>query len=356
MPSGGPFLPLSGGTVTGLLKGPTGQFKYLDIANNANGQGVFDNSVPLSLHYNPTFSTSGGAALYSNVDAVGSITSGQASYHTISINSDSVNTTTGGSAPGGLSWFHVSGNVSTGATGNRTGIIGLVNVAGTSSNTFGSGGYFVALAGLATQTINDQTPVFGANILAQVNAGVTVSQGPLACEFDVGSAAGTNPRAKKGIEVVTLALDGATGTLGTDHAIGIVAQPNGTTTGWPMGLQFGDYYGWWPMAATSTLIGTHAGNIPGGLAMAAAWGIDFSAVTFSGGTIRGPGFQVNGSGIVTAASVQCGTTAGPTWTTGSAAPAAVAPVGSLYSRTGGAVGATLYVSRGGGTWAAVAGV
>jgi hypothetical protein len=54
--------------------------------------------------------------------------------------------------------------------------------------------------------------------------------------------------------------------------------------------------------------------------------------------------------------VKIGTTAGPTWTTGAAAPAATAPIGSLYSRTGGAVGATLYVSRGGGTWAAVAGV
>jgi hypothetical protein len=54
--------------------------------------------------------------------------------------------------------------------------------------------------------------------------------------------------------------------------------------------------------------------------------------------------------------VKVGGTTGPTWTTGSAAPAATAPVGSLYSRTGGAVGATLYVSRGAGTWAAVAGV
>ena len=50
------------------------------------------------------------------------------------------------------------------------------------------------------------------------------------------------------------------------------------------------------------------------------------------------------------------TTGGPTWTTGSAAPASTQPVGSIYSRVGGAVGATLYVSRGAGTWAAVAGV
>jgi hypothetical protein len=47
---------------------------------------------------------------------------------------------------------------------------------------------------------------------------------------------------------------------------------------------------------------------------------------------------------------------GPTWTEGAAAPSSTQPIGSLYSRAGGAVGATLYVSRGGGTWAAVAGV
>jgi hypothetical protein len=54
--------------------------------------------------------------------------------------------------------------------------------------------------------------------------------------------------------------------------------------------------------------------------------------------------------------VAIGGVGGPTWTSGTAVPSAVAPVGSLYSRTTGAVGATLYVSRGGGTWNAVAGV
>lgn len=54
--------------------------------------------------------------------------------------------------------------------------------------------------------------------------------------------------------------------------------------------------------------------------------------------------------------IMTGPAGSPTWTSGSAAPAATAPVGSLYSRVGGAVGATLYVSRGGGTWNAVAGV
>lgn len=46
----------------------------------------------------------------------------------------------------------------------------------------------------------------------------------------------------------------------------------------------------------------------------------------------------------------------PTWTTGSGVPAATEPKGSFYSRTGGGVGTTFYVSQGGGTWNAVAGV
>jgi hypothetical protein len=66
--------------------------------------------------------------------------------------------------------------------------------------------------------------------------------------------------------------------------------------------------------------------------------------------------NIGSLGITSYTAMQIGGASGPTWTTGSTAPAATAPVGSLYSRVGGVVGATLYVSRGGGTWAAVAGV
>ena len=92
-----------------------------------------------------------------------------------------------------------------------------------------------------------------------------------------------------------------------------------------------------------------------------AGGFTFGEVDSSGNVtshlaIDGSGNVNATTGTMTAVALQTGTTSGPTWTTGSAAPAATAPVGSLYSRVGGAVGATLYVSRGGGTWAAVAGV
>jgi hypothetical protein len=47
---------------------------------------------------------------------------------------------------------------------------------------------------------------------------------------------------------------------------------------------------------------------------------------------------------------------GPTWSVGTGAPATSKPKGSIFSRTDGAVGSTLYVSQGSGTWNAVAGV
>jgi hypothetical protein len=367
-------------------------------------------------------------------------------------------------------------------------------------------------------------------------------------EITIGAQAGTGVNNKTGMTIVQWDTDRVAGNAGHDYAYGMAAQ--GTCAGWDVGYAIGNGYGWWPMKATGTLIGTIPPN-PGGPAYAAAWGIDFSAVAFSGGLIRGPVFSVNSAGkiassagvamgsatvsaatdlsrhldlyngqfgmcvassgalnIVTQGSglgiyvagalqgafnatglqmpvgqgtaypgafttltasgavsgagfvtllapyattanvaaaylalaggtlsgglqfgsatvttdtnltrhldlyggnygmsvansgsmnvvansginvyvnaarvgvftgtgldatvigatapsagtfttVQTGSTVGPTWTTGSAAPAATAPVGSLYSRVGGAVGATLYVSRGSGTWAAVAGV
>lgn len=67
----------------------------------------------------------------------------------------------------------------------------------------------------------------------------------------------------------------------------------------------------------------------------------------SGGTMTGE---------LVAPTFRAGDAAGPTWTSGAGVPTATAPIGSLFSRTNGAVGSTLYVSRGGGIWAAVAGV
>jgi hypothetical protein len=62
------------------------------------------------------------------------------------------------------------------------------------------------------------------------------------------------------------------------------------------------------------------------------------------------------TGIVTVTDGLAVGTAGPTITSGIGVPSSTQPKGSLYMRTGGAVGSTLYVSQGAGTWNAVAGV
>lgn len=59
---------------------------------------------------------------------------------------------------------------------------------------------------------------------------------------------------------------------------------------------------------------------------------------------------------VVGTSIRTLSTVGPTWTGGTGAPGTTQPLGSMFSRTDGGVGTTLYVSRGGGTWNAVAGV
>jgi hypothetical protein len=80
---------------------------------------------------------------------------------------------------------------------------------------------------------------------------------------------------------------------------------------------------------------------------------DASLMPKAGGTFTGAvygstaGFNVFQQGSIAG---------GPTWTSGYGAPASTQPLGSIYSRRDGAVGTTLYVSRGAGVWNGVAGV
>lgn len=71
----------------------------------------------------------------------------------------------------------------------------------------------------------------------------------------------------------------------------------------------------------------------------------------TGNTIKADGFDGTITGDVTATSVAVGTA---TITSGTGAPTAAAPKGSLYLRTDGAAATTLYVNASGTTtWLAV---
>lgn len=87
-----------------------------------------------------------------------------------------------------------------------------------------------------------------------------------------------------------------------------------------------------------------ANNTESGISQSAA---DARYLQLSGGAVTGAvTFNVN---IVVGAGAA-------TINSGTGAPSATRPVGSIYMRTDGTTGARLYVSAGGGTWAAVAGV
>jgi len=83
-----------------------------------------------------------------------------------------------------------------------------------------------------------------------------------------------------------------------------------------------------------------------------AGGVDIGQINAGGLNSFPIGASVPAAGTFT--SVKTGSITGPTWTTGTGAPAATAPVGSIYSRTDGTAGARLYVSAGAGTWTPVA--
>lgn len=77
----------------------------------------------------------------------------------------------------------------------------------------------------------------------------------------------------------------------------------------------------------------------------------------AGGTVTT--LTVTGATTLAAATstqINIGTSAGPNIRSGTGAASGTQPKGSLWMRTDGAVGSTLYVSQGAGTWNAVAGV
>ena len=142
---------------------------------------------------------------------------------------------------------------------------------------------------------------------------------------------GTVPAAGTFTSVRTTGLSGPTWTSG-------VGAPGSTT---PVGSLYSRSDG----AASTTLY------------LSAGGGSWTEVAPYVTGTLTAPpaiGGTTPAAGTFT--TLKVGTTSGPTWTAGTGAPGSTQPLGSLYSRTDGGVGTTLYVSRGGGTWNPVAAV
>jgi len=349
--AGGPYLPLTGGTVTGTTTF-SGAGNALNVTNTVTAatHRVFRNS---------TITTAPDRGVSSFISYSGTYTGAAQvlSSNSLVVSGDNVD---GGAAGGLYSTYigHQFGGSNT--KGHRTGAFVSLQQTAKSGN-LDKNKYFTAIGADASSNVNDNGTagsfvgnLFGFNFLSRLTSGATFWNSVVGGEIDIVATAGVSVGYKEGFKVVLWQNDAVQGSV-ADYGIGLAAS-SAATLGFRIGLNFCSQDGYWPIdIANGTLIG--AGTpFSAAIPKTAKLGVDFSSIAFLEAAYKSTGFQVDGAGIVTASTVQTGTTSGPTWTTGTAAPTATAPIGSLYSRVGGAVGATLYVSRGAGTWAAVAGV
>lgn len=437
----GPYLQLVGGTVNGPVTIGANKANYItitggDIGYPATILGQGDTGdVDFSPQFNGRLHTgisrdfpaaSGHDALAHwdyNMSGVSSLGKTLFAERHV-VNSDTVDA----HPSSGLSYFNYAAGVNDGATGGRLGIGMSFIQAG--ATTMASGEYYVSSAFWATASHPAGGSSFGgtAGSMFASNDSVWLKPGAMfweaicGYEVDIGCETGSSVNYKHGITVIFWDTDRVSGAVGKDCAYAIAAQS--ICSGWDYGFAFNNAYGSWPMKPTSTLIGVPAGS--GTVPYTAGWGIDFSNVAFSNGSLKMPGFKVNQKGgvdfgaeavtdpldlsrhimlyefgfgfSVTSGSInyvggshlfhvngtrvgifgttgldacqighdvpaagtfmtlKTGGVTGATWTSGPSVPVAIEPIGSLYSRTTGAVGSHVYVSQGGGSWFPIPGV
>lgn len=132
-----------------------------------------------------------------------------------------------------------------------------------------------------------------------VRAGATNLYGA-SSEIDIAMEAGSSACIKTCLSLI----GGGNGYVGEDAVQGTLhdsllsfTKDISTGIGYRLGISFGRDDAQWPISSTGTIIGTSPSN-GGAVALEAANGIDFSAVAFSGFSIKMPSFWVNGAGFV----------------------------------------------------------
>lgn len=245
-------------------------------------------------------------------DFSGTVSSQSTGYHQVAIDTDTVDASTG---VGGTTGMFVGHTVSAGAKGGRTAFSAFLNISGAMSagNNASTASFLVGLAGAGSASAsaggtsgagNTKGNLFGANFVAHLLTGAGLYwNSVVGCEINVGTSSGTQAAYKVGLQIVQESTDATSGVVGPDVALSITSQPNAAIRAWDTGITFGHPFGWWPMKATSTLIGTNTG-FAGTPSYAAASGVDFSNVTFSTAAFKSTGFTVDGAGAVAAKGIR----------------------------------------------------
>lgn len=330
--SGGPFLPLSGGTVTGptIFNGAlsasaggslTGTFSGnptfsgsptfngsetgLAVTNNATVGGTFGVTGQTNIggplwSVMPGVISNGIRAFSENLAFSGTATDAPSILNLFQSISDTV------ANANGLDFFHITHNYG-GSTlnGSRNSFVVASSLATTTGNTIGAGapdyvaGSFffnglVANGGTGFPIAQNSGAGFSLNTVAQLFSGATFYNGLVGYELDMKIATGASARNKVGLNLVQLNGDNVAGS-NDDIALDFSNQfAQGSGIGWKYGISFGSQDSYFPIASTGTLIyaQSHSGTLN------AANGMDFSNVTFSTAFLRSAQFSVSGQGAI----------------------------------------------------------
>ena len=342
----GPTLTLPNATGLPLATGVTGT---LPTANGGTGVASADSLTAqvnkLLSNSNTVFSGTANLPKLNFTTSLSGTTSGATTrtQNQFTVNAD----TADASSAGGLTDLYIGHSLSGGvAKGSRTPLGCFLSVASTTGNVAANSAFYTCAGFGSYANVNDNGTsmlasgnLFGSNSAATLLTGATFWNSVVSSEFDVLAQTGTSVASKEGIKVVEEVGDRVQGSL-EDYAIGIVNQADASIPGWKMGLTFGSPEGYWPFASTATLMGTMAAA-SGGPSYAAAKGIDWTAITFSGNAFASPGWSVDGSGnmvvlkLTSGAGAVLNTPASVNLTNATALPLTTGVTGTLPTANGG---------------------
>jgi len=344
---GGPFLPLTGGTVVGTttfsgapaihVSGAAGSYRTLrfdtagvarfsigldnttetgtanagsniamtsftDAGANLNtnlltinrNSGRLTLNAPLALNasMNAGFAAGNTSGIWQQCAFTGTTSLGPlASFNQWAVNSDTMAYTGQGLFLHGIT-YNFGG---TGYTGNRGGLLVVMTQTGPASGLSGNGGIVCAqMGGVINNTLGGvpgaaQGGIFGLNIYNKFTAGAANVIGSVGLEIDIESAAGSSYQYQTGIQIVaTLAHKQPAGIRSAGY---VLAGQTDT-----IGLDYGFFANSWGLQSGSTfLMADWAADNP---AWTMARGIDLRAPTFTSDAIASAGFAVNPIGRV----------------------------------------------------------
>lgn len=291
-----------------LGKGTNGRLNSTKLyIGHSSARASTDDRTIAEYRANITYATTPVPAYRWGGNAAGTITSSTADWGLFAIDSDTVDPTTG-SGPGGMTGFRV-GHTLTGGKGGRTALSAGLFITGAFTASATGNGSFQTAAGFRAQASvsaggsagagNQRGNLFGINPIVEIKTGAGLYwQAIHGGEITLAVETGTGVNYKSGFQVVQQTGDVVAGASGVDAGFLLINQTSGAAPiGWDVGYCFGSPWGWWPMKSTGTMIGTGS-SFAGGPSYAAAYGVDFSAVTFSSAFLKSAGFEVDGSGKV----------------------------------------------------------